>query len=69
MAGSTLIEMPLGARDGVRKGTQFTVSRGGSFIADAVVETVTPDASVAATKNVKSGETVKVGDIVTSGTK
>src|SRR5207249_1637488 len=53
MAGRTLIELPLGTRDGVRKDTLFVVSRGGSFIADAVVETVTPEASVAATKNLK----------------
>jgi len=64
----TLVELPLGTRDGVRVGTVFTVSRNGSFIADVKVSKVTPSECVAATtENAKKGTTPMAGDIATSG--
>jgi len=69
-AGRTLLQLPLGTRDGVKVGTRFMVYREpGGYIADAVVERVAPDEAVAAvdTKTVKKGESVKSGDMVISG--
>jgi hypothetical protein len=71
-AGRTLLELPLGTRDGVKVGTRFIVYREpGGYIADAVVEKVAPDESVAAvdSKTMKKGETVRTGDMVMSGSK
>jgi hypothetical protein len=66
-ARNGLVELPLGARDGVRVGTRFTAQRGTNFIADVVIDKVTPDASVGHAENVKKGEAVRKGDLVTSG--
>jgi len=67
-AGRTLVEVGLGARDGVKEGARYVISRNGTFVAEAVVEKVTPDASVAVTTdNVKKGETIQAGDLVTAG--
>jgi hypothetical protein len=65
-AGRTLVEMPLGIRDGVRNGTRFMVYRGQTYIADAVVEKADPDVSIAAIDpaTLKQGQTVQVGDMV-----
>jgi hypothetical protein len=70
-AGRTLLQLPLGTRDGLKKGTRLIVYREQTgYIADAVVETAAPDESVAAVdaKTVKRGETVRAGDMVISGT-
>ena len=67
-SGRTLVEVGLGARDGVKQGARYVISRNGTFVAEAVVEKVTPDASVAVTTdNVKRGETIMAGDLVTAG--
>jgi hypothetical protein len=68
--GRTLIELPLGTRDGVRKDTRFMIYRGNTYVADAVVVgNPEPDKSVAAVdaNSVKAGETVQKGDMVMSG--
>jgi septal ring factor EnvC (AmiA/AmiB activator) len=66
-AGHTLIEMPLGDRDGVKVNTRFTIYRNTGYVGDAVVQKVFPDSSVAQVTIVKPGDTVKQGDLVTTG--
>jgi hypothetical protein len=70
-AGRTLLELPLGTRDGVKQGTRLIVYREpGGYVADAVVEKAGIAESVAAvdSKSLKKGETVRAGDMVMSGT-
>ncbi|MGN6368429.1 MAG: hypothetical protein ACTHN5_09230 [Phycisphaerae bacterium] len=66
-AGHTLIEMPLGDRDGVKVNTRFTIYRNNGYVGDAVVQKVFPDSSVAQVTVVKPGDSVKKGDLVTTG--
>ena len=69
-AGRTLIQVPLGTRDGVRKDTRFTIYRNSTYVADAVVVgNPEPDQCVAAVDSgsMKPGATVKTGDMVMSG--
>jgi hypothetical protein len=62
--GRTLIEMPLGERDGIKVGAKLYVYRASGYIGDATVERVSADQSVAVIMSTKPGETVKVGDLV-----
>jgi vacuolar-type H+-ATPase subunit I/STV1 len=66
-AGHTLIEIPLGDRDGVKVNTRFTIYRNNGYVGDAVVQKVFPDSSVAQVTVVKPGDSVKQGDLVTTG--
>jgi hypothetical protein len=52
--GRTLIEMPLGERDGIKVGTKMYVYRATGYVGDATVERVSPDQSV------------KIGDLVST---
>jgi hypothetical protein len=62
--GRTLIEMPLGERDGIKVGTKMYVYRASGYVGDATVERVSPDQAVAVVISTKPGETVKVGDLI-----
>jgi hypothetical protein len=64
--GRTLIEMPLGERDGIKVGTRMYVYRASGYVGDATVERVSPDQSVAVVVSTKPGETVKIGDLVST---
>jgi uncharacterized protein YlxW (UPF0749 family) len=64
--GKTLIEMPLGTRDGIQVGTKIFVYRASGYIGDATVTRVTPDQSVATIDSTKQGETVQMGDLVST---
>jgi len=64
--GRTFVTVPLGTRDGVKVGTQFTVSRGNAYIGDASVTRTTVDESVIQVTLVKPGQTVLVSDLATS---
>jgi hypothetical protein len=66
-AGHTLVEMPLGDRDGVKVNTRFTIYRNSGYVGDAVVQKVFPDSSVAQVTVVRPGDSVKEGDLVTTG--
>lgn len=66
-AGRTYVGLGLGTRDGVKVGTQFAISRGNSYIGDAVVNRATVDESVALITLLKEGKNVQEGDLVTSG--
>jgi hypothetical protein len=62
--GRTLIEMPLGERDGIKVGTKMYVYRASGYVGDATVERVSPDQAVAVVISTKPGEAVKVGDLI-----
>jgi len=64
--GKTLIEMPLGTRDGIQVGTKIFVYRATGYVGDATVTRVTPDQSVATIDSTKQGETVQMGDLVST---
>jgi uncharacterized protein YlxW (UPF0749 family) len=64
--GKTLIEMPLGTRDGIQVGTKVFVYRATGYVGDATVTRVTPDQSVATIDSTKPGETVQMGDLVST---
>jgi len=63
-AGHTLVEVPLGTRDGVKVKTSLRIYRNSGYVGDAVVQSVFPDSSVAQVTVVKPGDSVKVGDLV-----
>jgi vacuolar-type H+-ATPase subunit I/STV1 len=63
-AGHTLIEVPLGTRDGVKVNTALRIYRNSGYVGDAVVQSVFADSSVARVTIVKPGDTIKVGDLV-----
>ncbi len=63
-AGHSLIEVPLGTRDGVKVQTALRIYRNSGYVGDAVVQSVFPDSSVAQVTVVKPGDSVKVGDLV-----
>jgi hypothetical protein len=65
-AGGTLVQMPLGTRDGVQVNTRVFIYRGATYIADAVVQRVTPDESVAQILNPRPGVNVQEGDMVST---
>ncbi len=67
-AGRTYIETKLGTNDGVKAQTRLAIYRGNSYVGDAVVTTVTQNASVAVVLMVKPGEAVQKSDLVMSGT-
>ncbi|MEI7765894.1 MAG: hypothetical protein WCJ97_00495 [Phycisphaerae bacterium] len=62
--GKVYLTMSLGGRDGVQNGTKFVISRGSNFVADAVVERVAPDQSVAVVT--LSQAAIQVNDVVSS---
>jgi hypothetical protein len=64
--GRTLIEMPLGERDGIKVGTKMYVYRASGYVGDATVERVSPDQAVAVVVSTKPGESVKVGDLIST---
>jgi hypothetical protein len=64
--GRTLIEMPLGERDGLKVGTRMYVYRASGYIGDATVERVSTNQAVAVVVSTKPGESVKVGDLVST---
>jgi hypothetical protein len=64
--GRTLIEMPLGERDGIKVGTKMYVYRATGYVGDVTVERVSPDQSVAVVISTKPGEAVKVGDLIST---
>jgi hypothetical protein len=63
-AGHTLIQVPLGTRDGVKVNTALRIYRNSGYVGDAVVQSVFADTSVAQVTIVKPGDTIKVGDLV-----
>ena len=63
-AGHTLIEVPLGTRDGVKVNTALRIYRNSGYVGDAVVQSVFADSSVAQVTIVKPGDSIKVGDLV-----
>jgi hypothetical protein len=63
-AGRTLVELPLGTRDGLHKGSKLYVYRSTGYVGELEVETITPDQSIASVSGVKPGETVQKGDLV-----
>ncbi len=65
-AGRTLIEMPLGTRDGIKVGTNVYVYRANSWVGDATVQQVTPEQSVGVVMKSKAGEIVQKGDYVST---
>jgi prefoldin subunit 5 len=64
--GRTLIEMPLGERDGLKVGTKMYVYRDSGYVGDATVERVSTNQAVAVVVSTKPGETVKIGDLVST---
>jgi len=62
--GKVYLTMSLGGRDGVQNGTKFVISRGSNFVADALVERVAPDQSVAVVT--LSQAAIQVNDVVSS---
>jgi len=64
--GRTLIEFPLGTRDGIQQNTRLFIYRGNNYVADATVERTTPDTSVAVVVTPKGGQSVQKGDIVST---
>ena len=64
-AGKTLIQIPLGTRDGVQVNTRLFIYRDNKYLADAVIQRVTPDQSVAAVVNA-AGIAVQAGDMVST---
>jgi hypothetical protein len=67
--GRTLIEMPLGTRDGITVGTKMFVYRASGYVGDATVENVSPEQSVAVITSTKPGETARIGDLVSTVSK
>jgi hypothetical protein len=65
-SGRTLIELPLGTRDGIQVGTKVYVYRSTGYVGDASVQRVTPEQSVAVVVSTKAGETVQKGDMVST---
>ena len=66
-AGRTLIELPLGTRDGVQNGTTLMIYRNNNtYVGEAVVTRVTPDSSVAQVTKTKPGETVRGDEMVST---
>ncbi len=63
--GRTLVEMPLGVRDGIQSGTRVMIYRGNQYIGDAVVNRVTTDSSVAAVLG-NVGANVHQGDMIST---
>jgi hypothetical protein len=63
-AGRTLVELPLGTRDGLHKGSKLYVYRSTGYVGELEVETITPDQSIASVSGIKPGETVQKGDLV-----
>jgi hypothetical protein len=63
-AGHTLIEVPLGTRDGVKVNTALRIYRNSGYVGDAVVQSVFADSAVAQVTIVKPGDSIKVGDLV-----
>ena len=68
-AGRTLVELPLGTRDGLQVNNKLYVYRGTGYVGDAVVQSVTPDQSIAVIISTKPGETVQAGDLVATVSK
>jgi len=65
-AGRTLIELPMGTRDGVQQGTKLMIYRSTGYVGEAVVTRVTPDSSVAQVTSTKQGETVRGDEMVST---
>lgn len=65
--GKTFVTLNLGSRDGVKVGNSFMIYRGNTYVGDAVVQRVTPDASVAQVTITQPGQVVQSTDLVISG--
>jgi len=66
-SGRTRVELPLGSRDGISENTPLFIYRGQTgYVADAVVERVTPTASVAVVTKTREGQTVQTGDTIST---
>lgn len=63
-AGRTLVELPLGTRDGLQVSNKLYVYRGTGYVGEAEILSVTPDQSIALVTSTKPGETVQKGDLV-----
>ena len=64
--GRTLIELPLGSRDGIKQDTLMFIYRSSGYVADAVIERVTANTSVAVITKTKEGQAVQVGDTIST---
>jgi len=63
--GRTMVEMPLGSRDGLQNGTRLMIYRGSTYIADAVVNKVLADSAVATVDGAAS-QSVQKGDMIST---
>jgi hypothetical protein len=64
-AGRTIVEVPLGTRDGVKNGNRFFIYRNNNYLGEAVITTVTPGASVLTVQGTPR-EPIQKGDMVMS---
>lgn len=64
-AGRTIMEVPLGTRDGVKNGNRFFIYRNNNYLGEAVITTVTPAASVLTVQGTPR-EPIQKGDMVMS---
>ena len=64
--GRTLIEMPLGTRDGIQVGTKVFLYRATGYVGEATVQRVTADQAVAVVDSTNKGVTVQMGDLVST---
>ena len=65
-SGRTMVELPLGSRDGITENTPLFIYRSSGYVADAVVQRVTPTASVAVVTKTREGQTVQAGDTIST---
>lgn len=65
LAGRTVIELPLGTRDGVKNSSRFFIYRNNVYLGEAVITTVTPDGSLATVQG-NPQQPVQEGDMVMS---
>jgi hypothetical protein len=65
LAGRTVIELPIGTRDGVKASNRFFIYRNNAYIGEAVITTVTPDGSLATVQG-NPAQSVQAGDMVMS---
>jgi len=68
-AGRTLLELPLGTRDGLQVNGKIYVYRDSGYVGEALIQNVTPGSSIAVVTFTKPGETVKEGDLVATVSK
>lgn len=63
--GRTLVQMPLGTRDGIQNGTRLMIYRNNTYITDAVVRRAASNESVAEVQGT-AASSVKQGDMIST---